>query len=54
VAFGDAVMISVPWRLLDDDLGEAGPLDGKVVIDTTNQFGIGGLEQLPNQQTAAR
>jgi predicted dinucleotide-binding enzyme len=54
VAFGDAVMISVPWRLLDDALGEAGPLDGKVVIDTTNQFGIGGLEQFPNGQTAAQ
>ena len=40
-------MFSVPWRAVDDVLGRTGSLDGKVVIDTTNQYGSDGLEQLP-------
>ena len=47
VEFGDVVMFSVPWRAVDDVLGQTGSLDGKVVIDTTNQYGSDGLEQLP-------
>src|SRR2546421_476180 len=39
VAFGEVVMISVPWSVLPLALEQAGPLDGKIVIDTTNQFG---------------
>ena len=39
VAFGDVVVISVPWGVLPLALEQAGPLDGKIVIDTTNQFG---------------
>jgi len=35
------VVISVPWGILEDVLEQAGSLDGKVVIDTTNQFGPG-------------
>jgi 8-hydroxy-5-deazaflavin:NADPH oxidoreductase len=46
VAFAEAVVFSVPWRLIDDVLGETGPLAGKVVVDTTNQYGRGGLEEL--------
>jgi predicted dinucleotide-binding enzyme len=53
VAFGDAVMISVPWAVIDDALAQAGSLDGKVVIDTTNQYGSGGLETLSDGKTAA-
>jgi 8-hydroxy-5-deazaflavin:NADPH oxidoreductase len=53
-AFGEVVVFSVPWRLIDDVLERAGSLDGKVVIDTTNQYGSGGLEQLPEGQTAAQ
>jgi predicted dinucleotide-binding enzyme len=53
-AFGEVVVFSVPWRLIDQVLGEAGSLDGKVVIDTTNQYGSGGLEQPPEGQTAAQ
>src|SRR5919202_104728 len=33
--------------------GNAGRLDGKVVIDTTNQFGPRGLEDVPEGMTAA-
>ena len=38
-AFADVVVLSVPSRALDDTLAEAGSLDGKIVIDTTNAFG---------------
>src|SRR3954463_10942054 len=43
-AFGDVVIISVPWPAIDDAIAQAGSLDGKVVIDTTNPFGSGGWE----------
>src|SRR6266496_1315463 len=39
VAFGEVVVISVPWNVLPVALEQAGPLTGKIVIDTTNQFG---------------
>jgi 8-hydroxy-5-deazaflavin:NADPH oxidoreductase len=39
VAFGEAVVLSVPWSTLPLALEQAGPLTGKIVIDTTNQFG---------------
>jgi predicted dinucleotide-binding enzyme len=39
VAFGEVVVISVPWSVLPAALEQAGSLDGKIVIDTTNQFG---------------
>lgn len=51
--FGDVVMLSVPWGTIDEALTAAGPLDGKVVIDTTNQFGRGGMEMLPDGLSAA-
>jgi 8-hydroxy-5-deazaflavin:NADPH oxidoreductase len=54
VASSEVVLISVPWRLLDDVLDQAGPLDDTIVIDTTNQFGAGGLERLPENRTAAQ
>ena len=47
VEFGEVVMFSVPWRAVDEVLAETGSLDGKVVIDTTNQYGESGWEQLP-------
>jgi 8-hydroxy-5-deazaflavin:NADPH oxidoreductase len=47
VEFGEVVMLSVPWRAVEDVVAQMGPLDGKVVIDTTNQYGAGGWEQLP-------
>ena len=52
-AFGDVVFLSVPWTQVDAALAEAGPLTGKIVIDTTNQFGREGAQTLPDGQTAA-
>jgi 8-hydroxy-5-deazaflavin:NADPH oxidoreductase len=50
--FGEVVVFAVPWGLVDRALSEAGSLDGKIVIDTTNQFGS---EKLPPEgQTAAQ
>jgi 8-hydroxy-5-deazaflavin:NADPH oxidoreductase len=37
--FGEVVVISVPWGELPNALEQAGSLEGKIVIDTTNQFG---------------
>jgi 8-hydroxy-5-deazaflavin:NADPH oxidoreductase len=51
--FGEVIVFSVPWRLIDEVLAEAGSLEGKLVIDTTNQYGSGGLVDLPGGQTAA-
>jgi 8-hydroxy-5-deazaflavin:NADPH oxidoreductase len=53
-SFGEVVVLSVPWRLVEDAVEQAGRLEGKVVIDTTNQFGPGGLEELPDGLTAAQ
>jgi predicted dinucleotide-binding enzyme len=39
VEFGDVVVISVPWSLLPAALEELGSLAGKLVIDTSNQYG---------------
>jgi hypothetical protein len=53
-ARADVVILSVPWGRIDEALAQAGPLDGRIVIDTTNQFGGGGLEALPEGTTAAQ
>ena len=53
VAFGDVVIFAVPWTAVERALEETGPLDGKVVVDTTNQFGRGGWEDL-GPRTAAQ
>jgi len=50
--FGEVVVLSVPWSLVDEALGQAGPLDGKIVIDTTNQFGHSGLDDLGGRTAA--
>ena len=39
VAGAEIVVISVPWDAIPTALEQAGPLEGKVVIDTTNQSG---------------
>jgi predicted dinucleotide-binding enzyme len=49
--FADVVVIAVPWDAFDEAVTLAGSLDGKIVIDTTNQFGSG--EMPPEGQTAA-
>jgi 8-hydroxy-5-deazaflavin:NADPH oxidoreductase len=37
--FGEVVVLSVPWDLIDEAIEQAGSLSGKIVIDTTNQYG---------------
>ena len=54
VEFGDVILFSVPWSRIDEVIEEMGDLDGKVVIDTTNQFGPNGVEELPDGKTAAQ
>ena len=46
VEFGEVVLFAVPWRAVDDVLASLGSLEGKIVIDTTNQFGPGGWQDL--------
>jgi 8-hydroxy-5-deazaflavin:NADPH oxidoreductase len=51
VAFGEIVILSVPWGVIPEALAEAGALGGKVAVDTTNQFGSGPMP--PAGRTAA-
>jgi predicted dinucleotide-binding enzyme len=37
--FGEVVVIAVPWDGFDEAVASAGSLEGKIVIDTTNQYG---------------
>jgi len=37
--FGEVVVFAVPWDGIDDAIADAGSLEGKIVIDTTNQYG---------------
>src|SRR3954447_17318535 len=39
VQFGEVIVFSVPWDAIPEALRQARSLDGKIVIDTTNQFG---------------
>lgn len=52
-AASDVVVLSVPWGVIDEALRAAGPLDGRIVVDTTNQFARGGALDLGGR-TAAR
>jgi predicted dinucleotide-binding enzyme len=52
VEFGEAVILSVPWAVIPEALEQAGALDGKLVVDTTNQFGPGPKPQ-PGETAAA-
>jgi predicted dinucleotide-binding enzyme len=52
VESGEVVVLAVPWDAIDDALAQAGSLDGKIVIDTTNQFGSTAMP--PDGQTAAQ
>jgi len=58
VAFGEVVVISVPWGVFDQAIADAGgpaAFAGKVVIDTTNQFARvnGGLAVLDLGESSA-
>jgi 8-hydroxy-5-deazaflavin:NADPH oxidoreductase len=49
--FADVVVFAVPWDGFDEAVTLAGTLDGKIVIDTTNQYGS---SEMPAEgQTAA-
>jgi predicted dinucleotide-binding enzyme len=50
--FGEVVVLSVGWTLIDDVLAQAGSLEGRIVIDTTNQFGASGWEDLGGRTAA--
>ena len=52
VEFGEVVLFAVPWTGIDEALGQVGPLDGTIVIDTTNQFGPGGVQDLGDRTAA--
>ena len=52
--FGEVVMLSVPWGMIPAVIEQAGPVAGRVVIDTTNQYGPGGLQPIPGGLTAAQ
>jgi len=51
-AAADVVVLSVPWGVIDTALAAAWPLSGRIVVDTTNQFGPDGVLDLGH--TAAR
>jgi predicted dinucleotide-binding enzyme len=42
VAFGDVVLLAVPWPAAEAAVPAAGPYDGKIVIDAMNGFGADG------------
>ena len=52
VEFGEVVLFAVPWRAVDDVLASLGSFEGKIVIDTTNQFGAGGWQDLGGRTAA--
>src|SRR5690242_10020306 len=51
VEFGELVVFSVPWGAIPEALEQAGDLSGRIVVDTTNQFGSGPMPA--SGQTAA-
>jgi 8-hydroxy-5-deazaflavin:NADPH oxidoreductase len=50
--FADVVLFSVPWVTIPEALRQTGSLSGKIVIDTTNQFGAVGEHAIPSGKTA--
>jgi predicted dinucleotide-binding enzyme len=51
VEYGELVVFSVPWGVIPAALEQAGDLGGRIVVDTTNQFGSGPMPA--EGQTAA-
>ena len=52
VTGADLVVVSVPWSTLPDAIDRMGELKGRIVVDTTNQFGSGPMPA-PGQTAAA-
>src|SRR3954471_13292567 len=42
-AGAEVVVVAVPWSFLPEALAQLGSLAGRIVIDTTNQYGAGPL-----------
>ncbi len=38
-AFGEVVVIAIPWAAVAGTLAQLGDMSGKIVLDTTNRFG---------------
>lgn len=64
-AFGEAVLLAVPWRAVRESLGAAGSLEGKILVDCTNPLtpdymtllvghSDSGAEQIARWATGAR
>jgi 8-hydroxy-5-deazaflavin:NADPH oxidoreductase len=51
VSWAELVVFAVRWDSIEDALAQMGPLDSKIVVDTTNQFGSGPMPA--EGQTAA-
>jgi predicted dinucleotide-binding enzyme len=52
VESSEIVVFAVPWDAIDEALAQAGSFDGRIVIDTTNQYGQTAMP--PAGQTAAQ
>lgn len=51
--FGDILFFAFPWRAWEDVLDQLeDDLSGKIIIDATNQFGQGGVQQMPDNISA--
>lgn len=48
VAFGDLVLLAVPWQAVPSVLKEAGDWKGKILLDATNRLATGGPGQMPS------
>ena len=53
VDFGEVLMLSAPRVAVAEALKATGPLDGKILIDATNQFTPEGLVEIPGRISAA-
>jgi predicted dinucleotide-binding enzyme len=53
VATCAVTVVAVPWGVLDDVAAQVGPVAGRILVDTTNQFGPTGVVDLGGR-TAAR
>jgi predicted dinucleotide-binding enzyme len=51
--FGEVLLFAIPWSGVQEAFDAAGPLDGKILIDTSNQFTGNGQGQFPNGISAA-
>ena len=48
VAFGDLVLLAVPWQAVPGVLQEADDWTGKILLDATNRMAPGGPGQMPS------